>query len=250
MIARVVWIAALIGIALVTIALQVDKQSEVNGALAELVPGPLRNYAQTQITRKAIQEGDAATALTEAKRLVRRRPVPAEYLTLLAGAQVKAGQSAEALTTIQIAGQRGWREPKAQEAVLLLALGAGDKAEAARRYAALFLRGATPDSLLAEVGPSVLGAPQGEGQQTMTAIVVGGERWHDQFLRRGPKVMPPEAFAAIASDSLARGAAFNCSTLEISIRQLRRRDAASSQRLAAAASARCPQLARMAAATS
>lgn len=42
--------------------------------------------------------------------------------------------------TIQISSQRGWREPVAQVAVLRLALDADDKAEAAHRYAALFLQ--------------------------------------------------------------------------------------------------------------
>jgi hypothetical protein len=59
---------------------------------------------------------------------------------LLAVAQAKAGNAEAAGLAIQIAGQRGWREPVAQEAVLRLALGAGNKPEAARRYAALFLR--------------------------------------------------------------------------------------------------------------
>ena len=33
----------------------------------------------------------------------------------------------------------------------------------------------------------------------MADIVAGGERWHENFLQRGPQVMPPAAFAAIAA---------------------------------------------------
>lgn len=166
--------------------------------------------------------------------------MPAEYLTLLAVAQAKAGQAEAAGLTIQIAGQRGWREPVAQEAVLRLALGAGDKAEAARRYAALFLRSGTPDALLLELGPEVLDEPGGAGQQTMVDIVAGGERWYERFLQRGPQVMPPAAFAAITAESIKRGAAFDCEVLGQSIAAVQQRDAAAGAQLSAAAAGKCP----------
>lgn len=237
MIARIIWVACLLAIAAVTTALQIDRQSETTPALAPLVPGPLRNFAQTQVTLAAISAGDSRAALAEAQRLVRRRPVPAEYLTLLAAAQAKAGQTEQATLTIQMAGQRGWREPLAQEAVLRLALAAGDQAEAARRYAALFWRQATPDALLIELGPEVLGDPEGVGRQTLTDIIVGAGRWHFVFLQRGPNVMPPAAFSAIAAGSLLKGAAFDCTALGQSINQLEQRDAIAANQLAVAAGA-------------
>jgi hypothetical protein len=245
MIGRFVWFAVIIAAALGTAVLQIDKQSERSPALARLVPAPLRNFAQTEIAHRALAGEDAAAALAEAERLVQRRPLPSEYLTLLAGAQVKAGRAEQAAQTIQIAGQRGWRDPMAQHAVLRIALAAGDTSEAARRYAALFLRNTTPNSLLLELGPAVLGEPDGAGQQTMVAIVVGAERWHAQFLRRGPDVMPPEAFAAITAQSLERGVNFDCGRLAQSIGLLRARDADAAERLAASVSAKhCPRLAQ------
>jgi hypothetical protein len=174
--------------------------------------------------------------------LVQRRPVPAEYLTLLAVAQAKAGEEQAAGLAIQIAGQRGWREPVSQEAVLRLALGAGDKAEAARRYAALFLRASTPDALLRDLGPAVFDAPGGAAQQTMVDIVVAGERWWPLYLQRGAQVMPPAAFAAVTAESIKRGAVFECVTLEESIAAIRQRDAAAAPPLAAAAAPKCPGL--------
>lgn len=240
MIGRIIWFASLAGLAVVTAALQLDKQSEVAPALASMVPSPLRNFAQTQIAVSAAEGADPAVAVAEAQRLVRRRPIPAEYLTLLAVAQAKAGNAQAAGVAIQIAGQRGWREPVAQEAVLRLALGAGDKSEAARRYAALFRRTSTPDTLLLEIGPAVLDEPRGAGQQTMVDIVAGGERWYEQFLQRGPQVMPPAAFAAITADIIKRGAQFDCEALGRSIGALRQRDEAAASQLAAAASAACP----------
>lgn len=242
MIGRILWLAALLAIAVVTTLLQFDMASRGNLGLAGIVPSGLRGYAQVGMVQKALVADDAALAVAEAKALVRRRPLPAENLTLLATAQAKAGQFDEAARTIQIAGQRGWRDPAPQEAVLRLALAAGDEAEAARRYAALFLRNRTPDALLEELGPAVLGEPGGIGQQTLVAVVVGGERWHNQFLRRGQRVIPSAAFSAIAADSLAKGAAFDCNVLGQTIRGLAQRDAAAADTLRAAAARRCPRL--------
>jgi len=239
MIGRITWLAALLAIAVLTTLVQLDKQSEATPALATAVPAPLRDFAQTRITAAAVESGDPATALAEAERLVRRRPVPAEYLTLLAVAQAKAGQPEQAALTIQIAGQRGWREPLAQEAVLRLALAAGDTPEAARRYAALFLRSATPDTLLIELGPQVLGDPSGAGRKTIADIVSGADRWHSLFLRAGLMVMPADAFSAIVTTSMAQGAVFDCGVLARSIIGLRPRDEAAAERLQLAAAKVC-----------
>jgi len=246
MIARVTWIVSLLALALLTAGVQIDKQSEYAPGLARLVPGPLRNYGQVHIVREALQGSDPAKALEEAERLVRRRPLPAEYLTLLAAAQIKAGQTEKGLATIQLSGKRGWREPAAQEAVLRLALASGDKAEAARRYAALFLRPRTPDRLLVELGPAVFTEDDPTAQRTLVAIVVGGERWHSVFLRRGVQVLPPADFAEIAAASLEQGAVFDCRSLETSITQLKLKDAAAAVRLARAGAKSCPKAAALA----
>jgi hypothetical protein len=161
MIGRIFWWTALLAVATLTTALQIDKQAEASPSYATLVPVPMRNFAQTQIAARAAAGDDSGRALAETRVLVARRPVPAEYLALLAVAQAKAGQGEQSGLTIQIAGQRGWREPLTQEAVLRIALNAGDKAEAARRYVALFLRTETPDALLIELGPQVFDAPGG-----------------------------------------------------------------------------------------
>jgi hypothetical protein len=241
MIGRIIWFAALAAIAVLVSLLQIDKQSEKSPALAAVVPAPLRNYAQEKVALAALGGDNPAQAVAEAERLVRRRPIPAEHLALLAAGQAKAGQNDAAFKTIQIAGKRGWRVPAAQEAVLRIALAAGDKAEAARRYAALFLRPATPDALLKELGPAVLDEPGGTGQQTLVAVVVGGERWRATFLRRGSQVMPPAAFAAITAASLKQGAEFDCKQLEQAISVLAKRDAAAGNVVSAAARAgACP----------
>lgn len=239
MIGRVLWFAVLLTIAGLTTVLQFDRQSERSPELAPLVPAPLRGYAQTRLAVTAIAGKNAPAALAAAQELVRRRPVPAEHLTLLAAAQAQAGMTEQAEFSIQIGAQRGWRDPVAQETVLRLSLAAGDKAEAARRYAALFRREATPDALLTAIGPQVFGAEGDVSRDTFALIIARASRWQDHFLQRGLLVMPPEAFGEIVGLAIARGAQFNCAPLRTAIEGLRQRDAAATERLAAPAARRC-----------
>jgi hypothetical protein len=242
MIGRIFWWAALLAIATLTTALQIDKQAEASPSYATLVPVPMRNFAQTQIAARAAAGDDSARALAETRVLVARRPVPAEYLALLAVAQAKAGQGEQSGLTIQIAGQRGWREPLTQEAVLRIALNAGDKAEAARRYVALFLRTETPDALLIELGPQVFDTPGGPAETTLVDIVAGGQRWHNQFLRRGAAVMPPAAFSAVMTGTMEREVWFDCDALIQSVKVLARRDGAAADRMLPLVARRCREM--------
>lgn len=213
MIARLFWWALLGAIAVVVIGVQLDRQSRKTPALAASVPEVFRSSAQFPIAAFALNGEDPQRALSEAERLVRRRPLPAEHLRVLAQAQFAAGQTEQSTLTIQYAAQRGWREPLAQEAMLRLASEVGDESEAARRFAALFLRRDTTDALLEETAAIVLAVPGGEGRQTLTEIVAGGDRWHDKFLRRGARVIPPKAFVEIVSGAIASGSQFDCPIL-------------------------------------
>lgn len=239
MIGRILWLAALLGIAAVTAALQFDRQSETEPQIARLVPASFRAYAQTQITVSTLERGDPAAVLAEAKELVRRRPMPAEHLTLLAAAQARAGEASAAEFTIQLAAQRGWRDPIAQETMLRLALADGDNAESARRYAALFRSYATSDELLITLAPPVLGEPGGAGQKAFADVLAGAPRWYEQFLQRGAQVMPPATFAEVLGLSLERGALFACEPLGRSIEGLRPRDPVAADKLAVRVARRC-----------
>jgi hypothetical protein len=240
MIGRILWITALLGVAGITTALQFDRQADTTPSIAPLVPTPMRGYAQTQIAIAELEANNPAAALAAAEALVRRRPMPAEHLTLLATAQAKAGKAEAAGFTVQMAAQRGWREPVAQETVLRLALGAGDKAEAARRYAALFRRDATPDALLINLGPQVLGEPKGPARETFAGIIAGATRWHEMFLQRGARVLPADAFSEVVAEAMARNAQFECDPLKRAVESLRQRDAVAAQQLAATVAGQCP----------
>ncbi|MEO0908487.1 MAG: hypothetical protein AAFY07_13280 [Pseudomonadota bacterium] len=231
MIIRLAWFATLAAIAAVTFALQLDRQARKTPSIATSVPQSVRSSAQLPVAAYALQGEDTAEALAQAELLVRRRPMPAEHLRVLAQAQFAAGNLEEGGLTIQYAAQRGWRDMLAQESMLRIALNAGDEAEAARRYAALFVNQATKDDLLIELGRSVLAQPGGPGRETMSVIVAGADRWHRKFLRRAWRVMPADAFVEILTLSATRGAVYECDQLQLGVRSITARDADAAEKL-------------------
>ncbi|QFT75989.1 hypothetical protein [Erythrobacter sp. THAF29] len=239
MIARLVWHAGLLAVAVVTIAVQLDRQSAVTPAMSRLVPDPARAFAQAQIAATAYRKGSADQALTHAQKLVHQRPVPAETLALLAQAQIKAGQVEEGFVTIQIAAKRGWREPNSQEAMLRLASAAGDDAEATRRYIALMLQNRTEDALLSEFGAQLFGDPDGEGARTLADIVGGSTRWPSAFLQRGARVIPAETFAKVVVAASERGTPFDCRLLQHAAGSLRSKSTTATNRLEALVRRQC-----------
>ncbi|MEM8724118.1 MAG: hypothetical protein AAGE86_01215 [Pseudomonadota bacterium] len=239
MIERLVWFAILIGVALVTIGAQLDRQARVSPTLATAVPEPFRAFAQARIASNAILGDDSARALAEAERLIERRPVPAQHMRLLANAQFKAEQTEQSAVTVQLAARRGWRDILSQQAMLELALAAGDEAEAARRFAALLLNSRTEDEVLADLGARTFANPDSEARPTFTEIVRGGERWHEFFLRRGVRAIPPETFTAIVIDAGEQGTRFDCQAIERTTKLLANRDALQAERLTAAFGDQC-----------
>lgn len=240
MIGRIVWTAFLILLGAFTAGLQLDRQSESTKALAVAVPPVFRAYAQRIVAVETVRAEDPAAGLAAAQELVRRRPMPAENLTILSVAQARAGNLQAAGLTIQLAGKRGWRELFAQEAVMRLALEAGDTPEAARRYAALFRDATTPDAKLAQFAPAVLGEPRGPGQIAFATVIAGAESWYAQYLQRGAQVLPPAVFGEVTGLALERGAKFPCDQLNATLAALRGRDAAAGQQLAVPVAKACP----------
>lgn len=239
MIARLAWYAALLAIAVVTAAVQLDRQSAVVPGYTPLVPEPARGFAQAQITARILASGQGERAVAQAQRLVERRPIPAETVRLLAQAQIAAGRADEGLTTIQIAAQRGWRDPAAQEAMLRLATAARDDTEAARRYTALLLKASTEDALLEDFGTRLFASPDGPAAQALIEVLSGSERWPDIFLMRAGRVLPPKAFVAIVTAAIDRGTQFDCKVLHQSVRSLNQRSEMASTRLDARADQIC-----------
>lgn len=244
MIVRAIWILVVGLAALVTAQMQLDRETMRRPELRGLIAEPFRAASQPFFVKAALNADDPAMALVEARKLVLRRPVPAEHLAALAVAQAKAGQLDAAVGSIQTASDRGWRDPLAQEARLRLALELGDTAEAAKRYTALLLQRETSRELLTELGSQVLAEPDGAGRRTIIDIVSETDRWHGVFLRRGPQVMPPDAFAEITAGSIAKGVDFRCADLLKAFSSINKANQAAGDSIRNAARAQCPVLAK------
>lgn len=239
MLARIIWASGIAILALLTAQLQIDRQSAREPRYVRFVMEPFRANAQFIMTARALYRQETDTALAEARKLVARRPVPAEHLTLLAGAYSQGGDIPPASLAVQYAAQRGWRDPIAQESRLRLALEAGDKPEAARRFVALLVAGPGDPALIIELGEAIFGAPSPDAEAVLVDLISETDRWHPVFLRRGPAAIPAAAFARITAESLARKTPFDCKLLGSAITQIARRDAAAGEALARASEAHC-----------
>ncbi|MEP0391132.1 MAG: hypothetical protein ABJ205_02875 [Erythrobacter sp.] len=241
MIGRIIWLAILLVFALVSSGVQLDREARKTPALALQVPELFRSGAQPRLTVLAINSGAAELGVAEAQKLVRRRPIPARHLRSLAQAQIIAGNNEASALAIQYAAQRGWRDSLTQEAMMRLALAAGDRPEAARRYAALFLNRRIKQTLLVEAGVAVFPDVGGEERAILAEIVAGSERWRSAFAARGAAVIPPSAFVEIVGQSIADGAEFDCGSIAIAVGTLARKDQNASKRLTLLTEPICPK---------
>lgn len=225
MIGRIVWFIAIAAVAVVTAAIQLDRQARYVPALASAVPAPFRAFAQGHVAASAMQGSDPQRALQEARLLVARRPMPAEHLRLLGIAEFEAGEPDRASYAIQLAARRGWRDPLSQEAMMQLALAASDQSEAAKRFAALFIRPDEDDQRLRGFAEALFTADSEEARATFSEIVAGAQRWHKTFLRRGASVLEPATYLDIIMRAQDKGARFDCKALQQIAQRLGRKDA-------------------------
>ena len=135
---RILWPLLLAFIGLLGVFGQLDRQARMNPAYAYLIPQWLGGFSLEQEARIAIGSSDEQGALAATRMLVAARPMPAEHLAVFARAQAISGEEEVAITNIQRAAHRGWRDTPTQQAMLALAADAGDKPEVARRLAALW----------------------------------------------------------------------------------------------------------------
>ncbi|MEO0698676.1 MAG: hypothetical protein AAFY81_03045 [Pseudomonadota bacterium] len=228
MIARALWILAVVAAALVTAGVQLDRQARYAPDVASSVPKPFRAFAQRHMTAQALLEEDDALALREARQLVARRPMPAEHLRLLSLAEFAAGNAEQSVFTIQLAARRGWRDQPSQRTMLRLALAAGDQPETARRYAALFSQGGVDEAELKSLGGLVFGEESDEARAAFAQVVIDAGRWQRIYLRKGPNVLPTDAFIDITKRVTDGGVRFDCESTAWAAQRLGRADQSAS----------------------
>lgn len=229
MIFRILWIAFILTIAGITAGIQLDRQSRRVPSIAQSVPEPFRAFAQKHVTSDALLAERNTLALVEARKLVARRPMPAAHLRLLSLAEFHAEEAEAGVYSIQLSARRGWRDRGAQRTMLQLAQAAGDQPEAARRFAALFVRRSEQESELRALAEGVFGPDSEEARATFATILAGAERWHRIYLRKGPIVIPADALVDMTRRATDARARFDCKLVAVSVKRLRHNDPATAE---------------------
>lgn len=188
---------------------ELDRASRRQPALASFVPVVFRNFAQESLTLANVRSAEPDRALSDARLLIARSPLPAEHLTLLAIAQERQGNREASARLVQQAAQRGWRDPIAQQAMFDIALAAGDPVEASHRFAAVWaLR--DEEAPLLDMRNRLLAARG--GKEALAETLTAGGSWTRYFLRNTAADLDPLAVESTIL-ALRNGAALECATI-------------------------------------
>jgi hypothetical protein len=219
---RWIWRVALALVAVIAIGAELDRASYLRPELAIVVPKPFRSFAQPTNAIVALATGDNAAAREEARRLVRRRPIPAEHLFTLAMAEMRNGHPRAFADAFRAASTRGWRYPPLQVAAAQAALASGDVKAAANRVAALWAEDADNPSV-SPLTKSLLETPG--GPEALAVPLAQTHVWSGNFIARAPGIASPANAARTIASARRAGASFDCRSLEQFDRAIAMRDA-------------------------
>lgn len=164
-----------------------------------------------RLTMANVRSARPAEALADARRLVRRSPLPAEHVSLLAIAEERNGARDRSGVLVQKAAQRGWRDPIAQQAMFAIALAAGQHREAANRLAALYAV-QEDQAPLGDLTSQLQATP--EGRSALADALVAGGHWTKGFVYAAALNKAPESRSTIAM-ALQKGANLDCGRLKL-----------------------------------
>ncbi|MEO9461543.1 MAG: hypothetical protein ABJ242_02300 [Marinomonas sp.] len=204
---QALWLLLLVIVGVIAAFAQLDRQSRYDAQLEAFVPDIMAGFALEQRAEAALERGDDTAAQLQARALLARRPMPASHLRMLAEAHLLSGDNDAASTAIQMAGQRGWRDPVSQRTMLAASQEAGDHVGAARRYFALWIV-APNRSQLAPVAAEILAHPDARAEAAR--LLSSRKIWQRSFICDGLPQLPRAHAADIQRQLEARGAAANC----------------------------------------
>jgi hypothetical protein len=222
-IARLIWIAALLGLAVVSTFAQVDRGARFAPQLAPMVPIAFRGFAQQRLTEIALAEGDGDLALAQAQRLALVRPLAAENLALLSQAALLAGQDDTGLAALEEAGRRGWREPAAQRAMAMSALLTQDWEAASQRIVALLATAKLEDAVIQPLVAELAQTPA--GRAALARRLAESGHWQGKFVPAAAAYLPPAAYADLIVQARTLNAVLDCNGLQNAAIRLQNRGA-------------------------
>jgi len=208
---RLAWGAACLSVAVIAVGVGLDRQARDVPSLAAIVPSGFRGYAQESLVEQALVSGkDKAATLAEAKELLRRRPIPAEHLTLLSQAAYATGDAGLSDTALMFSAGRGWRDVLTQKAMVGAAMASGQPDIAVARLTALWDIGVRSDLVTNETAAVISDATARKGFAREVAV---NSDWNDAFLTWGMTNLPTQAYAQTVSAAIDAGAQFDCQRL-------------------------------------
>ena len=214
---RLLWYISLGVVASIATVAQVDRHAHEVRALAGWVPEQFRNFALIRQAATEAAEGSPSRAVTDARRLIVRHPIPAENLTILAIAEHRAGNEARSADALTIAAQRGWREPLAQKAVALAAAQSGEGEMAADRLSALW-KTTAGKPFAREITAQLLKVS--DVRNRFAAKLNSEDAWVPLFLKWAVSNLSPSVFTSLVEEANQRGAKLDCSLMNKAARSM------------------------------
>ena len=170
------WLAA----SSVILFAQLDRESRYRPGLADYVPAAFRSFSQAVIVEHMLKDrADPDATYAEAGRLLLRRPMPAENLSLYALAAARVGKESQSLRALGLAAARGWHDDISQYAALDAAIQAGDWPNASLRFRALIQIQARP-AILGRATQGFMADPR--GRTALAALIAQNPSLQYQFL--------------------------------------------------------------------
>ena len=186
-----VWIASIAAVSVCVIGVQLDTASLRHPGIARIVPPVFSHYALQTLTAEAIAGKQTDAAYAGAIAMVRRNPVSAEPLAILAIAASLA-QRFDVAENAYVLGQgRGWREQAIQRFAAMTAIRSGNPEIAGYRLAALWKGGTAPDTMRQET-VEVLSSLQ--ASEAFARMMVQGGGGLAEFIAWAPENMQGKPF--------------------------------------------------------
>lgn len=157
---RSAWYSAIAVTAFMAIGVELDRQGRADRWATNLVPDSFRSDTLENLTRQSFKRGDSVQGEALARRLVERRPISAEPLSLYGYFLLVNGKLAAGEAVLQVAESRGWRDRFVQRVAILSALQQSTPQIAANRVVGLWRIGER-DDWLHDLTRATLKAPGG-----------------------------------------------------------------------------------------
>lgn len=218
---KLAWAALCTASAALAVGIEVDREGRYNLAFAQLVPAPFQADALALLAHDAYDRGQVREGMLFSRLFVRRRPIPAEGLSLLAYGQLQSHDENGALASILLAAQRGWRDRFTQDMLINLALQSGEWDIAAERIIALWRLGNSDDALKSATA-ELLSHPGGIAAFNKT---IGQEKyWANRFLLWAGSNLDISTLGAVSMEMAKNEARVDCAALSAKALDLVRTD--------------------------